>query len=39
MAEANIYLDNMLAVLNVQERRMMYRGNAVRMFPELKIHA
>jgi hypothetical protein len=39
MAEASIYLDDMPAALNVQKRRMIYRGNAVRMFPELKIYA
>jgi len=39
MAEVNMYLDNMPTVLNAQERQMLYRGNAVRLFPELKIHA
>jgi len=39
MADVNKYLDNMPAVLNAKERQMMYRDNAVRLFPELKIHA
>lgn len=39
MAPVNQYLNNMPTVLNAQELQMLYRGNAVRLFPELNIHA
>lgn len=39
MADVNKYLDNMPTVLNAKERQMIYRENALRLFPELKIHA
>ena len=37
MAEVNKYLDNMPKILNAKERQMVYRDNALRLFPELKI--
>ena len=37
MAPVNKDLDNMPTILNAKERQMVYRGNAERLFPELKI--